>query len=82
MNSLTSRPVAQVLERLHQDAEDRELVAAMMAVLEAPGVTMDTVVAKLLVSFTCRARQQSDPDRRVWNVHGHLDHLSGCCAPG
>jgi predicted O-methyltransferase YrrM len=48
MNSLTSGPVAQVLERLHQDAEatDRELVAAMMAGLEAPGVTMDKVVAK------------------------------------
>jgi len=31
MNSLTSAPIAQVLERLHQDAEaaDRELVAGM-----------------------------------------------------
>jgi predicted O-methyltransferase YrrM len=50
MNSLTSSPVAQVLERLHQDAEaaDRELVGAMMAVLEAPGVTMDKAVAKVL----------------------------------
>jgi predicted O-methyltransferase YrrM len=50
MNSLTSGPVAQVLERLHEDAEaaDRELVAGMMAVLEAPGVTMDKVVAKVL----------------------------------
>ncbi len=50
MNSLTNGPAAQVLERLHQDAEaaDRELVAAMMVVLEAPGVTMDTVVAKVL----------------------------------
>ena len=50
MNSLTKGPVAQVLERLHQeaDAADRDLVAAMMAVLEAPGVTMDKVVAKVL----------------------------------
>ena len=50
MNSLTNGPVAPVLERLHQeaDAADRDLVAAMMAVLEAPGVTMDKVVAKVL----------------------------------
>jgi predicted O-methyltransferase YrrM len=50
MNSLTSGPVAQVLERLYHDAEvaDRELVAAMVAVLEAPGVTMDRVVAAVL----------------------------------
>jgi predicted O-methyltransferase YrrM len=35
---------------LHQeaDAADRDLVAAMMAVLEAPGVTMEKVVAKVL----------------------------------
>src|SRR5271168_3765611 len=50
MNSLTNGPVAPVLERLHQEADvaDRDLVAAMMAVLEAPGVTMDKVVAKVL----------------------------------
>jgi hypothetical protein len=50
MNSLTGGPVAQILERLHRDAEaaDCELVAAMTAMLEAPGVTMDTVVAKVL----------------------------------
>ena len=50
MNSLTSGPVAQVLERLHQEAEvaDRELIAAMMAVLEAPGARMDNIVAEVL----------------------------------
>jgi predicted O-methyltransferase YrrM len=50
MNSLTCRPVDTVLERLHQEAgiADRELIAAMMAVLEAPGASMDKVVAKVL----------------------------------
>lgn len=50
MNSLTNGLVPQVLQRLHHDAEaaDRELVAAMTSLLEAPGSTMDKIVGKVL----------------------------------
>jgi len=68
MNSLTNGPVAPVLERLHQeaDAADRDLVAAMMAVLEAPGVTMDKVVAKVL------AREENYRENASENVERFL----------
>lgn len=50
MNSLANGPVAQLLTRLHQEAEgaDREHVATLMAALEQPGATMDSVVARIL----------------------------------
>lgn len=50
MNTLSSRRVAQLVDGLHLDAEesDREHVAAMMALVEAPGATMDQIVADLL----------------------------------
>jgi hypothetical protein len=46
----STRQAMPAMGALHQDAEaaDRELVAGMMAVLEAPSVTIDKVVAKVL----------------------------------
>jgi predicted O-methyltransferase YrrM len=48
MNSLTVGPVAQVLDKLHQDAEaaDREFMSAVMADIEASGATLEQTAAK------------------------------------
>lgn len=50
MNSLTDGLVATTLERLHRDAEasDREHLEAMMAAVEAPGASVDQVIANIL----------------------------------
>lgn len=50
MTTLTSPRFAELLAVLHQDAErsDRDHVAEMMAAIEAPGASIDTVVADLL----------------------------------
>jgi predicted O-methyltransferase YrrM len=50
VNTLNSRPVAQILDKLHQEAEasDREHLQAMMAAIEAPGTTVEQVVADMI----------------------------------
>ena len=50
MNILSSGRVAQILDRLHQDAEasDREHLQAMMAAIEAPGTSVEQVVADMI----------------------------------
>lgn len=52
MNILTHGLIAQTLETLHQDAEatDHEKMHAMMAELEAPGGSMEKMVADILAS--------------------------------
>ena len=56
MTTLSSPRVAQTLTALHADAEtsDREHVKAMMAAIEAPGATIEALVADLI------AREQAD----------------------
>jgi predicted O-methyltransferase YrrM len=81
MNSLTKGPVAQVLERLHQeaDAADRDLVAAMMAVLEAPGVTMDKVVAKVLArekDYRANASENVERFLAVSQLYGRFLYMT------
>jgi predicted O-methyltransferase YrrM len=50
VTTLASERVAQLLTKLHQDAEasDREHVEAMMAAIGAPGASMDELIAGLL----------------------------------
>ncbi len=50
MNILSSGRVARILDRLHQDAEasDREHLQAMMAAIEAPGTSVEQVVADMI----------------------------------
>lgn len=50
MNSLTNGRVARALEKLHQDAEasDREHIEAMMATIEAPGMSAEQAIAGML----------------------------------
>ncbi len=50
MNSLYSRPVAQTLDKLHREAEaaDRDLMARVMADVEASGETLETRIGKLV----------------------------------
>src|SRR5262245_46565621 len=51
MNSLSSGRVAQVLGKLHQDAEaaDRPYMTEVMADIEAAGATLEQFVAEKLV---------------------------------
>jgi predicted O-methyltransferase YrrM len=50
VNSLSSGRIAQILDKLHQDAEaaDREYMTATMADIEASGATLEQVVAEKL----------------------------------
>lgn len=50
VNTLSSGRVAQLLDRLHQDAEaaDRAYMTAIMAEIEASGATLEQVVAEKL----------------------------------
>ncbi len=50
VNALSSGPAARVLERLHEeaDATDRERMSAMMAAVEAPGASVEQMVADIL----------------------------------
>lgn len=50
MNSLTAGPVAQILDKLHQDAEavDRERFGASMAAIEASVTILEQVAAETL----------------------------------
>jgi predicted O-methyltransferase YrrM len=50
VNTLSSARVAGTLDRLHREAEasDREHVEAMMALVEAPGTSMEQVIGDLL----------------------------------
>ncbi len=50
MNSLSSRRVAQTLDKLHQDAEaaDRDFTAEVMAHIETSGATLEQVIAEKL----------------------------------
>jgi predicted O-methyltransferase YrrM len=50
MRTLRDGRVAQLLDRLHQDAEasDREHLETMMATISAPGTTMEQVISDIL----------------------------------
>jgi predicted O-methyltransferase YrrM len=81
MNSLTNGLVPQVLQRLHHDAEtaDRELVAAMMAVLEAPDVTMDKIVGKVLAKekdYRANASENVGRFLAVSPAYGHFLYMT------
>jgi predicted O-methyltransferase YrrM len=59
MNTLSSERAAQVLDRLHQDAEaaDREFMTAVMADIEASGKTLEQAAAGMIAAEreNCRA---------------------------
>jgi predicted O-methyltransferase YrrM len=81
MNSLTTGPVAQVLERLHREAEaaDHELVAAMMAVLEMPGAAMDTIVATVLAKekdYRANSREHVERFLAVSPTYGRFLYMA------
>ena len=50
MNTLTSGRVAQLLEKLHQDAEaaDSELMKEVVASMEASGSTIEQLAAQMI----------------------------------
>ena len=50
MNTLSSGRAAQILDRLHQDAEaaDREFMTALMADIEASGKTLEQAAARMI----------------------------------
>lgn len=68
MTSLSSRRVAETLDKLHADADaaDRDFTAGMLAHLEASGETMEDAVGKLI------AEEQADY-RKAYR--GHADHF-------
>ncbi len=50
VNTLSSGPVGQILNKLHQDAEaaDRERLGAIMADIEASGATLEQAAAEMI----------------------------------
>lgn len=68
MNSLSSGRVAQVLEKLHQDAEaaDHAFFAATMADIEASGATIEQAARQMIA-------RERDNYRTIYR--GHADHF-------
>ncbi|MBJ7532605.1 class I SAM-dependent methyltransferase, partial [Rhodomicrobium vannielii ATCC 17100] len=68
MTLLSSKRVAETLDKLHADADaaDRDLMAKMMAQIETSGETMQDAIAKLI------AAEQAD-HRLIYR--GHADHF-------
>lgn len=68
MTSLSSKRVAETLDKLHHDADtaDRDFMAKVMAQVEASGATMQEMAAKLV------AEERADYRK---TYRGHADHF-------
>src|SRR3954468_17916128 len=76
VNTLNDGRVAQLLDKLHTDAEaaDREFIATMMAQFEASGATLEQAAAKLVaeerVSYRTTYRAHAEHFLAVSPAHG------------
>jgi predicted O-methyltransferase YrrM len=78
VNTLNNGRVAQLLNKLHDDAEaaDREFMATMMAQIEASGATLDQAAAKLVaeerVSYRTTYRAHAEHFLAVSSAYGRF----------
>lgn len=81
MNTLSSGRVAQVLDKLHRDAEaaDRERLDAMMADIEASGATLEQAAAAMIaeerVSYRAIYRGYADNFLSVSPAYGRFLYM-------
>jgi predicted O-methyltransferase YrrM len=81
VNTLSSRRVAHVLVKLHQDAEaaDREHLVATMAAIQASGATLEQAAAEMIaeerVSYRTIYRGYADNFLSVSQVYGRFLYM-------